>query len=85
MSTALVLLIVGLTLFAAGSWVALNIRGAAASLERRAAANAELAMHARGDLGPPRRVASAGSYRLVGTLIALCGIVFTLGGLLESL
>ncbi|MFG2233158.1 hypothetical protein ACGFNX_24635 [Streptomyces sp. NPDC048723] len=49
-----------LTLFAAGSWVALNIRGAAASLERRAAANAELAMHPRGDLGPPRRVASAG-------------------------
>lgn len=85
MSTALVLLTVGLTLFAAGSWVALNIRGAAASLERRAAANAELSMHARGDLGPARRVASAGFYRLVGTVIALCGTVFTLGGLLESL
>ncbi|MGW7441554.1 hypothetical protein [Streptomyces sp. NPDC054849] len=85
MSTALVLLTVGLPLYAAGTWVALNIRGAAASLERRAAANAELSMHARGDLGPARRVASAGFYRFVGTVIALCGTVFTLVGLLESL
>ncbi|MEV4193334.1 hypothetical protein [Streptomyces toxytricini] len=75
----------GLTLFTAGSWVALNIRGVAASLERRAAANAERVMHARGDLGPPRRVASASFYRFLGTVIALCGSVFTLGGLLESL
>ncbi|MFB6824834.1 hypothetical protein ACFCXA_25015 [Streptomyces virginiae] len=75
----------GLALFVAGSWVALNIRGAAAVLERRAAADAELAMHARGDLGPPRRVAYAGFYRFIGTVTALCGIVLTLGGLLESL
>ncbi|WP_328786136.1 hypothetical protein [Streptomyces sp. NBC_00273] len=60
-----------------GSWVALNIRGAAASLERQAAAHAELAMPARGELGSPRRVASAGFYRFMGALIALCGIVLT--------
>lgn len=85
MSTALVLLTTGLALFVAGSWVALNIRGAAAVLERPAAAKAELAMHARGDLGPPRRVAYAGFCRFIGTVTALCGIVLTLGGLLESL
>ncbi|WP_327412743.1 hypothetical protein [Streptomyces sp. NBC_01233] len=83
MSLAVVLLTAGPTAIVAGSWVALNIRGAAAALERRAAATTELAMHARGDLGPAPRVASAQFYRYVGSVIALCGVVFTLGGLLE--
>ncbi|MGW6575228.1 hypothetical protein ACWGAN_24135 [Streptomyces sp. NPDC054945] len=83
MGSAAVLLTVGPAASLAGGWVALNIRGAARALEHRAAADAELMMHARGDLGPARRVASAAFYRLIGTMIALSGIVFTLGGLLE--
>ncbi|MFG2978454.1 hypothetical protein ACGFYY_36405 [Streptomyces sp. NPDC048331] len=61
----------------------MNIRGTARALERRAAAGAELMARARGELGPARRVATANLYRLLGTVIALGGIVFTLGGLLE--
>ncbi|WP_030770388.1 MULTISPECIES: hypothetical protein [unclassified Streptomyces] len=83
MSSAAVLLTVGPAASLAGGRVALNVRGAARALERRAAANAELMAHARGDLGPARRVASATFYRFIGTVIALCGIAFTLGGLLE--
>ncbi|GAA2653071.1 MULTISPECIES: hypothetical protein [Streptomyces] len=83
MGGAIVLLTVGPAVLLAGSWVALNIRGSAGALERRAAAAAELAMHARGDLGPARRVASAAFYRFAGSVLALCGIVLTLGGLLE--
>ncbi|MEV6733903.1 MULTISPECIES: hypothetical protein [unclassified Streptomyces] len=48
-----------------------------------AAANTERAMLARGDLGRPQRVASAQVYRYLATAIALGGLVFTLGGLLE--
>ncbi|WP_404961215.1 hypothetical protein [Streptomyces sp. 147326] len=83
MSTAVVLLTVGPALIVAGSWVALNICGAAAALERRSAANAELRMHARGDLGPAPRVAAAVFYRYLGSVNALCGVLLTLGGLLE--
>ncbi|MDX3536016.1 hypothetical protein PV721_16885 [Streptomyces sp. MB09-01] len=80
---AVVLLTAGPTAIVAGSWAALNIRGAAVPLERRAAADTELAMHARGGLGPAPRVASAQFYRFMGAVIALGGVVFTLGGLLE--
>ncbi|MEU4732902.1 hypothetical protein [Streptomyces sp. NPDC023588] len=54
------------------------------ALERWADSNAELRMHARGDLGPVQRRLSARLYRLAGPLIALCGCVLVLGGLLES-
>lgn len=40
-------------------------------------------MHARGDLGPAHRVMSAQVYRYMAGVIALGGLVFTLGGLLE--
>ncbi|MEU9237422.1 hypothetical protein [Streptomyces subrutilus] len=83
MSTALVLLTLGLACAVAGGWVALNVRGSAASLERWADGNAQLRMHARGDLGPVERRLSARLYRALGTLIALCGCVCVLGGLLE--
>ncbi|MEU6758075.1 hypothetical protein [Streptomyces sp. NPDC046685] len=84
MSTAAVLLTMGLTCALSGGWVALNVRGSAASLERWADSNAELRMHARGELGPAQRRLSARLYRLAGTVIALCGCVFVLGGLLEA-
>ncbi|MFE9933903.1 hypothetical protein [Streptomyces sp. NPDC005533] len=83
MNVAVVLLTLGPLLIAAGGWVALNVRGAAAALERWAAANAELRMHARGDLGPAPRVASAVFYRYLGSVNALCGVLLTLGGLVE--
>ncbi|MDX6762105.1 MULTISPECIES: hypothetical protein [Streptomyces] len=57
----------------AGTWVALNIRGAADALARR------------GDLGPAPRVASTTFYRFLASVLSLGGLVFTLGGLLESL
>lgn len=83
MSTAVVLLTLGLACAVPGGWIALNVRGSAASLERWADSNAELRMHARGDLGPVQRRISARLYRLLGTVIGLCGCVFVLGGLLE--
>ncbi|MFJ6054274.1 hypothetical protein [Streptomyces sp. NPDC092307] len=83
MGSAAVLLTVGPAASLAGGWVALDIRGAARALEHRAASDAELMAHARGDLGPARRVASAALYRFAGTVIALCGIVLPLSGLLE--
>ncbi|MFF4370761.1 hypothetical protein [Streptomyces sp. NPDC001594] len=84
MSLAFALLTAGPACVVAGGAVALNVRGAAGALERWAAANAELAMHSRGDLGPPKRVMSAVVYRYIGAVIALCGLVLTLGGLLEA-
>ncbi|MFE7099080.1 hypothetical protein [Streptomyces erythrochromogenes] len=85
MSLAVVLLLVGPAAVVAGAWVSLNIRGAADALARRSAADTELSMHARGDLGPAQRVASTTFYRFVASVTSLCGLVFTLGGLLETL
>ncbi|OEJ31028.1 hypothetical protein [Streptomyces subrutilus] len=83
MSTAIVLLTLGLAGAVPGGWVALNVRGSAASLERWADGNAQLRMHARGDLGPVERRLSARLYRVLGTVMALGGCVIILGGLLE--
>ncbi|MFI8280968.1 hypothetical protein ACIGBH_40090 [Streptomyces sp. NPDC085929] len=83
MSLAAVLLTAGPICIVAGGTIALNIRGSAQTLARRAADNRQRAMHARGDLGPAPLVASAGVYRYLATATALCGLVLTLGGLLE--
>ncbi|MFJ3907012.1 hypothetical protein EDE04_2968 [Streptomyces sp. 2132.2] len=83
MSLAVVLLTVGSVCFAAGGAVALNVRGSATALERWGESNAELARHARGDLGPAARVASARFYQYLATVIALGGVVFALCGLAE--
>ncbi|CAM5234373.1 hypothetical protein SAVIM40S_06513 [Streptomyces avidinii] len=48
------------------------MRGAARAPERRAAADAELSMHARG-LDPARRVAPAFFYCFLGSVCALSG------------
>lgn len=85
MDVAVFLLTLGLAAAVPGGWVALNVRGAAASLERWSDSNAELRMHARGDLGPVERRMSARLFRLFGTVIGLCGCVLVLGGLLELL
>ncbi|MFJ8214901.1 hypothetical protein [Streptomyces sp. NPDC096033] len=83
MSLAFFLLAFGGISLVAGGALALNVRGAADAMERYAAANAELAMHSRGELGPPKRVMSKQVYRFLGTVVALAGLVLTLGGLLE--
>ncbi|MGW9373411.1 hypothetical protein ACWGVR_25720 [Streptomyces xanthophaeus] len=83
MSPAAVFLTVGAACYLVGGTVALNIRGTAVSLARRAARNAELSRHARGDLGAPGQVMSATVYRYLGAMVALCGVVFTLVGLVE--
>ncbi|MEU8501567.1 hypothetical protein AB0C86_33310 [Streptomyces lavendulae] len=83
MSLAVVLLTAGPVCLVLGGAVALNIRGSALALEGWAAANQERIMHARGDLGSPDRVMSAQVYRYLATAIAICGLVLTLGGLLE--
>ncbi|MFF4424978.1 hypothetical protein ACFY04_30115 [Streptomyces sp. NPDC001549] len=83
MGIGIFLLAFGLTALVGGGWVALNLRGSAASLERRAAANAELRMQAQGNLGPAPMHVSRGLYRTLGAVIALAGSVLALGGLLE--
>ncbi|WP_405921155.1 hypothetical protein [Streptomyces sp. NBC_00122] len=83
MSTAFGLLALGLAAAVPGGWIAVNVRGSAASLERWGDSNAELRMHARGDLGPVERRMSARLHRLLGAVVALCGCVLILGGLLE--
>ncbi|MEU3914809.1 hypothetical protein [Streptomyces sp. NPDC029721] len=83
MNAATFLLTFGGVSLVAGATFALNILGAADAMERYAAANAELAMHSLGELGPPKRVTSKQVYRFLGTVVALAGLVLTLGGLLE--
>ncbi|WP_328761339.1 MULTISPECIES: hypothetical protein [unclassified Streptomyces] len=83
MSLAFLLLTMGLVCLVAGGALALNVRGCAHALERKAAGNAELAMHARGELGQPQLIMSARLYRCLGTVFVLCGIVLTPYGFLE--
>ncbi|MEW2417874.1 hypothetical protein AB0953_29755 [Streptomyces sp. NPDC046866] len=83
MSLAAALLTAGPICIIAGGSIALNIRGSAQALARRAAANSQGAMHARGDLGPAPLVMSAGVYRFLATAMAFGGLFLTLGGLLE--
>ncbi|MEU9719531.1 hypothetical protein [Streptomyces sp. NPDC047976] len=83
MSLAFFLLTLGTISLVAGSALAFNIRDAAGAAARYAAANAERAMHARGDLGAPKRVLSKHVYRYLGSVMALGGLVLTLGGFLE--
>ncbi|MEU9033304.1 hypothetical protein AB0D45_00025 [Streptomyces sp. NPDC048352] len=83
MSLAFFLLTLGTVSLITGAALALNIRGAAAAAARYAAANAALAMHARGDLGSPKRVMSKQVYRYLGAVMGLAGLLLTLGGLLE--
>ncbi|MEU9304203.1 hypothetical protein [Streptomyces sp. NPDC048269] len=82
---ATVLLTAGPTALVGGGWVALDIRGSAARLARRAEADAELRRHSQGDLGPATRTITAGLYRYMATFMALGGVVLTLVGLLELL
>lgn len=69
-----VFLTMGLAGALLGGWIALNVRGSAASPERRSDANAELRMHAQGDLGPAQRRMSARLIRLFGAVIGLSGM-----------
>ncbi|MFG2983967.1 hypothetical protein ACGFYQ_22390 [Streptomyces sp. NPDC048258] len=80
---ATVLLTAGPTALVGGGWVALDIRGSAAWPARRGEADAELRRHSQGDLGPATRTVSAGVIRHLATFMALGGVAFTLGGLLE--
>ncbi|MFD7081162.1 hypothetical protein ACFYXV_05495 [Streptomyces sp. NPDC002181] len=82
MSPAVFLLGLGTVAFLGGGAVALNVRGCVGSLERWAAGNAERAMQARGDLGQPQLVMSAQVFRVMATVVALGGLVLSLGGLL---
>ncbi|MFF3016131.1 hypothetical protein [Streptomyces sp. NPDC057939] len=83
MSPALALFALGSVALVCGTWVATNLRGSADALERRAAAAAELTAHARGDLGPPRQIMSAGVYRFLGGVIGSAGFVLLLVSLVE--
>ncbi|MFE2163870.1 hypothetical protein ACFXB3_02115 [Streptomyces sp. NPDC059447] len=85
MNLATVLLTTGSVALVGGGRLALDIRGSASALARRAEANAELRRHARGDLGPAPQAASAGLFRSGGAVMALCGAVLTLGGVIELL
>ncbi|MFD3695210.1 hypothetical protein ACFWUZ_03485 [Streptomyces sp. NPDC058646] len=81
MDIGIFLLTLGLAGAVPGGWLALNVRGSAASLARWGNRNAEMRMQARGELGPPQRQLSAGLYRFLGTAMALAGSVLALAGL----
>ncbi|MFD5423663.1 hypothetical protein ACFWJT_37320 [Streptomyces sp. NPDC127069] len=83
MSLAFFLLALGGISLVGGGTLALNIRGAADAMARRGEANAELRRHLRGQLEPPTRVVSTTLCRCLGAVMALPGLVLTLGGLLE--
>ncbi|WP_150210945.1 hypothetical protein [Streptomyces venezuelae] len=72
------LLTLGLAALTAGFWVAFDVRGAARSLERYSARNAELRAQAQGRLGPPDRVASAVFFRILAGVVGAAGSVLTL-------
>jgi hypothetical protein len=61
-----------------GLCFALNVKDCAVRLEQRQLRNIELRAHARGDLGPPDRFATAFGIRVAGGLLALVpfGLIF---------
>ncbi|MFJ6795532.1 hypothetical protein [Streptomyces sp. NPDC091268] len=85
MSVGAFLLAIGLPFAIGGGWLALNVRGAAASLERWSAANAALRMQAQGDLGPARTYMSAGVCRAFGAVIGAASTLMVLVALVELL
>jgi hypothetical protein len=78
MSVLILLLILGLAATTSGGWVALNIRGAAVSLERAQGRNVELRAHAQGRLAPPDRWMTAVGFRWLGAIVGLGGILLAL-------
>ncbi|MFC9591632.1 hypothetical protein ACFTUC_17820 [Streptomyces sp. NPDC056944] len=67
----LLLLLFFLSAGVAGLCFALNVKNCAARFEQRQLRNIELRAHARGDLGPPDRIATAFGVRVAGGLLAL--------------
>ncbi|MFD3535998.1 hypothetical protein [Streptomyces sp. NPDC058664] len=71
-----------LTAGVSGLCVALNVKDWAVRLERWHLSNLELRAHARGDLGPPDRVATATGFRVAGGLMSLLGFGIILAPLI---
>ncbi|MFF7773531.1 hypothetical protein ACFZCG_03815 [Streptomyces tanashiensis] len=67
----LLLLTFFLTAGVAGLCLALNAKDCAVRLEQRQLRNLELRAQARGQLGPPDRVATAFGFRVAGGLVSL--------------
>ncbi|MEV4424860.1 hypothetical protein ACN9M0_22350 [Streptomyces sp. R-07] len=63
-----------LTVGTAGLYVALNVKDSAVRLEQNQLRNHALRAQARGDLEPPSRFLPAVGFRLLGGILALCGL-----------
>ncbi|MCX5392649.1 hypothetical protein [Streptomyces sp. NBC_00094] len=74
-----------LTAGVAGLCLALNVKNCAVRLEARQLSNLQLRAHARGDLGPPDRIATAYGIRWAGGLAALVGLGMILAPLIAAL
>ncbi|MFH8804892.1 hypothetical protein ACH4F6_35920 [Streptomyces sp. NPDC017936] len=72
------LLMLGLVAAAGGGWVALNIRGAAVSLEQRQGRNLELRRQAQGRLDSPDLWMTVTGFRWLGSAVGLGGMVLVL-------
>jgi hypothetical protein len=83
MPVSVFLLLLGLPAVVAGGWVALDIRGASAAMERHQARNHALRTAAVGDFTPPTRWITAVGFRVVGGAVCLGGLILALAGLLE--
>ncbi|MEV8533294.1 hypothetical protein [Streptomyces sp. NPDC051211] len=78
MPVGILLLVLGLTGLAGGGWVALNIRGAAVSLNQRQERNIELRAHAQGRLDPPAAWFGVTGFRVLAAVVAAAGSVLAL-------
>ncbi|MFI5621313.1 hypothetical protein [Streptomyces sp. NPDC051567] len=85
MSTGIVLIAFGLVSVVGGGPFALNLRGAATSLKHRAEAREELRRQARGLLGPAPSLVSTLLFRILGSVVAVCGGLLILAGTAELL
>lgn len=77
------LLLLGLAAVVPGGWLALDVRGASAALERYQARNHELRTAAVGDFTPPTKWVTAVGWRFVGGAVCAGGLVLMLIGLTE--
>ncbi|MFJ7964617.1 hypothetical protein [Streptomyces sp. NPDC096324] len=75
----------GLVSLMGGSWVALDIRGAAKAMEASQQRGHDLRTAASGDFSPPVRWVTANGFRAFGAAIGLAGLVLFLSGVLELL
>ncbi|MCT9081706.1 hypothetical protein [Streptomyces fulvoviolaceus] len=83
MLAASLCIVLGLAVLVSGGWVALDIRSAAAAIERWQERNHELRMTTVGDFTPSQKWITATGFRVVAGGVCLVGLILILMGLVN--